>query len=152
MGNVDVSAIYCDDIRSEVGGKSSYMGAYNSDLVMPSFPAQVAKLCIQIAIRFPIDADAQNITIRVLKDDVSLVEMPFPDGSVKEILAGAAKIGKEFPDVRMFTCSMAVQFANLQLETPGTLKLIVIVDGVENQGNGLRIRMPTETESKQFTA
>ncbi len=41
-----ISAIYCDDIRQEIGGKHSYMGVYGSDLVLPSFPAAIPKLCI----------------------------------------------------------------------------------------------------------
>lgn len=45
--------IVCDDVRVEVSGKETLVGVYNGVVVIPSFPATMAKLCF----RLPIYAD-----------------------------------------------------------------------------------------------
>jgi len=151
MEDIIVTAIYCDDIRSETGGKLSYMGAYNSDLVVPQFPAQLAKLCIQVTVRLPKDTRAQDMTIKVANESETMAEVPFPNGSLQTMLATALDASKDFAKTTTFTCSLSVQFGNLQIEKPSVISLSAVVDGVEIRGNSLRIRLPTEAELRQAT-
>jgi len=63
------STIFCDDIRSEVGGKFSYIGAYmNSLIVHGDFPAVLPKLGFAISYLEPVaygqNAD-DNLTLQI---------------------------------------------------------------------------------------
>ncbi len=43
--------IICDDIRQEVGGKTSLMGVYGDHIVLTKFPFTFPKLCFQVHMR-----------------------------------------------------------------------------------------------------
>jgi len=39
-------SIFCDDIRHEIGGKRSFIGAYNGSILADNFPIAMPKFCI----------------------------------------------------------------------------------------------------------
>jgi hypothetical protein len=41
-------AIICDDIRQEIGNKLTFVGVYQDQIIVPSFPFTFAKLCFFI--------------------------------------------------------------------------------------------------------
>lgn len=47
------SSIFCDDIRSEVGNKASYIGVYNAVIYVPAFPMVVPKFGIATTFNEP---------------------------------------------------------------------------------------------------
>ncbi len=40
-----IHTVICDDIRVEVANKFSYMGIYEKDIVVPTLPLKVPKIC-----------------------------------------------------------------------------------------------------------
>jgi len=60
-------AIFCDDIREEVGGKVSLIGCYGTDLQFTgmSFPVGVPKLAIYVVARLPIEQQLPQLQLRV---------------------------------------------------------------------------------------
>ena len=63
------TAIFCDDIRQEVGGKMSFMGCYQSELIVPSTPVVLPKLCIMATVTTPIARPFKSLTIKIMIDD-----------------------------------------------------------------------------------
>lgn len=52
MNERRLDAIFCDDIRQEMGNKRSYMGVYTGDLVVSSpLPVVMSKLAIVVSVR-----------------------------------------------------------------------------------------------------
>ena len=41
-----ISSILCDDVRHEVGNKTSLMGIYDKDIIFSNLPALLPKLCL----------------------------------------------------------------------------------------------------------
>ncbi len=72
--------VFCDDIRTEVGNKASFMGVYVSDLyINQPFPAVLQKLCAIIwLISDPDDPPTQMTTTIILPDGVEFVRMESP--------------------------------------------------------------------------
>lgn len=153
MDGVIVSAVYCDDIRNEMGGKKSYMGVYNSDMVLPSFPSQIEKLCIQVVVRLSIHTTAKNLTIRVLNNGDPLADIPLPEGQLQTMRDAvlAANIDSPLEDQQL-GCQLSLQFPNLQLMEPGVIRLLAVVDGVEVRSNGLRTRLATPGEREMIAS
>jgi hypothetical protein len=61
------NAIFCDDIRREVGNKLSLIGTYDAEMVFSARPPLVVpKLACFISIISEVDDPAQNIIIRVI--------------------------------------------------------------------------------------
>ncbi len=47
-----MTAVFCDDVREEVGGKQSYIGVYGDKVSLPSLPAKLHKLHIIASVYF----------------------------------------------------------------------------------------------------
>lgn len=68
-----LTAIYCDDIRREIGGKMSFMGCYESQLSVESMPIALPKLCIFATAITPISRPIRSLTFRVMLDEIDEV-------------------------------------------------------------------------------
>src|SRR5690242_14693253 len=68
-----LSAIFCDDVRREEGNKLSYMGVYGTDLLVPSFPIVLPKLCIALQMRTS-PSPPEEVVFKVLRDDEIIAE------------------------------------------------------------------------------
>lgn len=55
--------IFCDDIRTELGEKLSFMGVYNGILFLPEFPYTLPKLCAHINLVTPADQPYKSIVV-----------------------------------------------------------------------------------------
>lgn len=42
---------FCDDVRSEIGNKTSLMGIYGGELLVPVMPTMVPRLAVVIFVR-----------------------------------------------------------------------------------------------------
>jgi len=74
-----VHAIWCDDIRMELGNKPSFMGVYTGGIVVPALPTVLPKLCVYAWVVSPIESPASISCIRVVRDDGSLVAEVKPE-------------------------------------------------------------------------
>lgn len=61
-------AIFCDDIRSEMGGKVSYMGIYGQDMVISGpKPTLLPKLSIAAHIQIPSEVVKARLKVSVMR-------------------------------------------------------------------------------------
>ena len=85
-----VHVIWCDDIRQEVGNKSSLMGVYSNGLVVPSLPTMLPRLAAWIHVHTPTAQPFETLNLRINRSDsdepvasIQITEMPpvpsFPD-------------------------------------------------------------------------
>lgn len=96
-------AIFCDDIRQEIGNKISLMGLYSGVAVFDAeFPVTIPKLCIAINFVLGLEDERRAVKIKVLSanaDEESLIidgelpveaienEMPPPGVDAKRLHA-----------------------------------------------------------------
>lgn len=71
-------SIFCDDIRSEVGGKLSIMGTYAEALIVEEFPVTLAKLCVASWLHFPADATFESLSVRLMQGKEAISTSEFP--------------------------------------------------------------------------
>jgi hypothetical protein len=79
--------IFCDDVRFELGGKTTYVGVYGDEMLFSSSgPVQVPQLCAVIAFRIYADQAPFEGTFRITKasDEKVLAEGPFEFSSDDE--------------------------------------------------------------------
>lgn len=80
-----ISAIFCDDIRHELGGKMSYMGCYRGEIVVETAPVLLPKLCAFISITTPKERPFESLMFRVVQDDdVELARINLPTKGLTE--------------------------------------------------------------------
>src|SRR5262249_9307106 len=117
-----LSAIYCDDIRFEVGNKLSFMGVYYGKLYVQQFPVQLPKLCISVSARTSVDLPFKKLIFKILKDDVVLAEAPIDDNvlNTQQTLRNVeVPAGREFN----IEAHAIVTLSPFLIEGPTTLRL-----------------------------
>lgn len=73
-----VIALFCDDIRQEVGNKFSFVGCYQNVMVVQQFPVQLPKLCAYVTVFTPTSKPFERLVLRAKlnEDVVAELEMP----------------------------------------------------------------------------
>lgn len=149
--NKIVTAIYCDDIRNELGAKLSFIGVYSADMLLPSFPITLPKFCVFVSVRLPVsEYPKEHIAISLFQgnNEISTMEMD------KEGLAQSKPLphdsepaleGESSPEERSIVLSIGITISPISFEAPTLLKVRAKIDGEEIKGNSLKIKLQSET-------
>ncbi len=136
--NEYVHALFCDDIRQEIGGKVTFVGAYAGFAVIPAYPAVVPKICVAVWTVLPADARPKNIVTRLFLDDSEVLRLPtenieLPDKvgfpSELDLPDGAEVYTLQFPQLAII--------GPLNLDGPAAFRVKVDIDGREIRGPSL---------------
>lgn len=131
-----LTAIFCDDIRHEIGNKMSFMGCYQGELFIPAVPTSLSKLCIFATALTPIERPFKNLTFRIVMDDkVELARLEIPNEAFSAI-----------PDVVDETAtrksvSTALMFSPFVIKEPTSLRLVADTEEGEVIGPRLLIKI-----------
>ena len=132
-----VHALYCDDIRHEVGGKVTYVGTYGPDMFVPEFPFVVPKLCVALFISMPWELEARKVTARVSLDDDPIADFDADIESVVTQQLSDPSFGPDEVTRRILMTYFSV--GGLELKAPGLIRPLVRVDDDEMRGPALEI-------------
>jgi len=138
-----VTAIFCDDIRHEVGGKISYMGCYQSEIVVQTAPVLLAKLCVFVSVFTPKNRLFKSLIFRVLQDDdVELARIEVPEKGLTEI-HNHQTIDKSATRKSINT---AIVFSPFAIEKPTMLRIMAITEEGEITGPRILIKVAATQE------
>lgn len=136
-----LTAIFCDDIRQEIGGKLSFMGCYQGELIVPMTPVVLPKLCLYATIWTPKDRPFKSLMLRVVQDDdKELARLEIPE----EGLAEVSLILDETATQKIV--STAIVFSPFAIEKPTSLRLMATTEEGEIIGPRLLIKVVTAQE------
>jgi hypothetical protein len=120
--------IFCDDVRFELGGKVSYVGAYQGVLyVHQNFPTSLAKLVLAITYSERLNLSPKPVSIRVSlpgePEDAPGITAELPLNEIRK--APFPTMGTEMglPAPEILTVGLQVVLAPLQLNVPGLLRV-----------------------------
>lgn len=137
-----LDAIYCDDIRHEIGGKISLIGIYGAKLFVREFPAVLPKLCVMTKSSTPYTEPFKQLKIRVFKDAEVLAETDIKmDGGLPPLEPFMSE--SEGPDAPMAMIGANAFFilSPFEIEGPCTLRVRADTGEGELRGAGLRIEL-----------
>lgn len=136
------TTIFCDDMRFEMGGKRSLMGIYSAQLIVPSIPVVLPKLCVVAIVHTPLDRPFQKLLMRILMDGDVIAEMAVDPATLEDIRAGAKKREEEPPsgDNRMIVAHIAANIAPFPIEKEFRLRVRVHTEDEELVGPALEIK------------
>lgn len=136
-----LSTTFCDDVRQEVGGKTSLIGVYNGVMFVPQFPVTLPKLWVLATYSMPHDEPPKGLKIRVLKNTEPLADLDATPEYLQQ-LANSREPFVPMPDglQRVITSHMHVCFSPLVLDGPCILRVVAITDKDEVRGLGLQIQ------------
>lgn len=129
-----VHAIFCDDIRLEMNGKLSLIGAYTDGMYVEQFPANVMKVCAMVTAVTPVEHLFKEFTITTSFNGVVLGEM-----SVTEEQMAAHP---QPPDAKLQTVQAQLIFSPLNLDKEGELRVVFNSEGQDFLCVPLRVSLP----------
>jgi hypothetical protein len=129
-------ATFCDDVRQEAGNKLSYMGIYGANLVVPSIPTTLVKVCCVFSIRMPTTSPPKQVIFRLLKNDEVIFEAEMPAIDLNDSLQIHQPNDS---DARALTIGSIAQLIPFHIDQPCTLRARAIIDGKELRGGGLEV-------------
>ena len=132
--NASMWAMFCDDVRQEVGNKLSFIGIYGPNLVVPALPTTLLKLCCVMVVRAPAEAPPKSVTLRILQDDEELHRMEIDVATVQRAQAATADLATGDKSLQFHVIA---QFANLAISERCRIRARALVDGEELKGGSL---------------
>lgn len=137
-----LTAIFCDDIRHEMGNKISLMGCYQEELMIPATPFVLPKLCVYASAWTPKERLFKSLTLRVVQDDENeLARLDVPMLPLDEV----ARV-QDATSTRK-TVSTAIAFSPFPIEKPTSLRLLATTEEGEIIGPRLLIKIAAAPES-----
>jgi hypothetical protein len=150
-----IHAIWCDDIRHELGNKPSLMGVYTGDLVMPTLPAMLPRLAVFVGAWTPKSQPFKQLKIRIEKCDGehSLAVIEIPPEQLEEMNAQMLSQAMAPPDVEnkehgALGMNFIVQMGATPI-TETTQWFKVWVDTESETLESFKLRISTSTTSQQ---
>lgn len=130
-----VTVTYCDDIRQEVGNKTSLIGCYQGELLVQAAPSALPKLCAFVSVTTPKDRPFKSLRIRVLVADTELAVLEIPE-------EGLRKAPRNMEDgTTRISVSTALMFAPFVIEKATLLRVVAITEEGELIGPRLAIKV-----------
>lgn len=134
-------AIFCDDVRLEVGNKQSLMGIYSSDLLIHELPVVLPKLCIVVNLVTPLRNPFKKLTVKVFRDDEILIEAPVTGEQLNEPQSSIIENGdKENPN-RRIGINFNFVLSPFVIEKECTLRVRADTESGELKGSGLKVKV-----------
>lgn len=139
-----LQTIWCDDIRMEVGNKMSLMGIYSAELLVPTFPFVLQKLCLSCKISADIKKPFKQLKIVVSKNDEVVAEIDMTE-SVLQQSAESNHKSAESNHIKDNAKFIAVQsffvLGQMTIDKPVTFRAKAISDTDVIKGHGLRVEL-----------
>jgi hypothetical protein len=131
-----LTAIFCDDIRHELGNKLSFMGCYQGELHVPATPIGLSKLCVYVTVLTPIARPFKSLALRVVLDgQTELARLEIP----ADALSGQFEVEGEM--VTLKSISTALMFSPFLIEKATTLRVMADTEEGAIIGPRLLIRV-----------
>jgi len=138
-------AIYCDDIRLELGSKQSLMGVYTGELLVPRFPATMAKLCAIIEMHLPSETTVESFKIECYLEDKVLARTEMDVADLHAMQNDPVNLPKKKEWMMM---AVSFIFSPLIVEGNTKIRASAFVNGEEYKAASLMIREQTLDEKK----
>jgi hypothetical protein len=130
-----LTTIFCDDVRREEGNKLSYMGVYTGNLLVPSFPQVLPRLCFAMTMTVPAATELNELKFRLYKDDEVLAEQEVPANVIASIAAAPVDQTEE----QLLRIGTVFQLFPLQLSERCRFRSRAICNGEEFKGGSLSV-------------
>jgi hypothetical protein len=141
-----VGVYFCDDVRLEVGNKFSLMGCYSGELIVPSMPTALPKLCAEVRLVTPIDRPFEKAILRAYLNDEVVGELDLPVQEAKK------KIPVSDGTTKVMTFRAIMNFSPFMIEREGALRIEVETEEGALKGGRLKLLLQETYQKLQAEA
>jgi hypothetical protein len=133
--------LFCDDIRYEIGNKTSILGIYNGVLQAASVPVVLPKLCIATFLSSPVDMPVSSLSIRVSLNDQLLQQIDLTSENLAEVPKVVEQWVTEDDPIIVLVLGAHIVLSPFVFDKEGAITVTAIVDGEELIAGKLRLRI-----------
>lgn len=134
-------AIYCDDIRQEVGGKITLVGIYSGQCLVREIPCTLPKLCLSLNVSASRAKPVRSLIVVGAFAGNEVINMTLDSTQIAEIMAPSEG---QRPDSKHMMLVLMAALSPFNVSTPGKLTLTVTADGEDIYCEGLNISIAPE--------
>lgn len=136
-------AVFCDDIRQEMGGKITLVGIYQGQCLVPAIPCSLAKLCVSITISAPRSSPPKAVQVKGTYAGAEVISMNLDQTQIDAIMSGSPN---HRPDGKRMMLVLMGIMSPFMVKEPGRLALQVLADDDELPCDSLDINVaPPDT-------
>ena len=125
-------SIFCDDIRSEAGGKLSFIGCYNAVMMTTQrFPLVLPKFCIHFHVFSPATQPYTSVTARcyVPGEAEPIAQEPIEVPGLLDQQNLLDSLPKNVTVPPYIVVASSLVFAPLEIREPGMVHIRVVING-----------------------
>ena len=132
-----LQTIWCDDIRAEAGNKFSFMGVYGGEMLVPTFPFTIEKLCLSCKSSTNIKKPFKQLKLVVSKDKTIMAEVDITETlHLQDVSVEHIKNGAQF-----ISAQTLIVLRQVVIDKPATFRVKLISEAGEVKGHGLRVEL-----------
>ena len=135
---------FCDDIRYELGNKTSLIGLYGGEMYVSSIPSVIPKLCFFVLFATGIDNPVKALSMRISDKEQVLMEQELSSDELRSAYEQATERGTEDDPIRQFTVGMNLIASPFVISKESVVTVSVIADGEEMIAGRLRVKQAKE--------
>lgn len=144
-----VHTLYCDDVRTEVGGKMTFVGVYQNQLVVHHLgPVSLPKLCVVATAQTPKEKPFERLCFKLLQDDTVLQEIEIPP----EALQMAITLSDNDPNSAFQSYGMILTLQPFNIEKSCVLRIRAETESEELAASALRVVLAPPEEAPAFSS
>jgi len=128
-------AVYCDDLRAETSGKTTFVGVYGDSLLIGELPATLPRLCLRLYLVTPLSRPFKHLTIQISLNENILAEPKLSETEIEQPPSQGLE-GDQDPWHNMI---FDFVFSPLVLSEPGEIKIKVTTEEGELKAMPLKI-------------
>ena len=136
--------LFCDDIRTEVGNKTSLIGIYGGELFVDECPAVLPKICISAFMSTDAEQPLRTLTVQVSHKGAVLQENIVPEDQLLAMQQALLERGSASDPIRVFSIGCNIMFAPFVIDEESVLEVAMVADGDSHLAGKLRIRCPSK--------
>lgn len=129
---------FCDDIRRELGNKTTLVGLYNGLMLFPAFPAFIPCLGINLVVDSPAATPVKSLSIKISNGTEIILEMtpitPTSNDSKESVETSE-------PTLTRSLLNMQAMLQAISIVAPCFLTVTAVIDGVESTMGKLRVAL-----------
>lgn len=125
---ISAIALFCDDVRHEMGGQRSLIGVYESRLLGESYPFDIPELFVVTILRCPASDTPDQLAVTIHMPGVEEETFPVPETTLAE-LRRPDQTNEDAGQLR--TLELHRRFTHLTVSHPVTISVTVQADDQE---------------------
>lgn len=131
---------FADDIRYEVGGKTSLIGIYGSEIHVNAFPAVMPKFCAAAFFATSPEEKLESLQVTVFNGDSIIFDASVPPETLQQMVADVLKNSIPEDPVSIITLGIHGVVSPLVLDGESVIKVTIKADGKEYMAGKLRVK------------